>query len=378
MGLKIVVNTRLLLENRLDGIGWFSFETLKRITRLHPGHEFVFLFDRPWSPAFIFAGNVRAVHLPPPARHPLLWYLWFEWSVKRFLDKEKPDLFLSPDGFIPLTTAAPSLAIIHDINFFHRPKDLPVFTRWYYNYFFPRFARRAAMLGTVSEFSKDDICNRYAIDRSKIEVIYNGANERYAPFTADQIKTTRAMHSSGVPYFIFIGNMHPRKNIPNLLRAYELFRTQFNGEHRLFLVGEQTFLTGEMDRQLQRMKFRNDVMLTGRLEPEHLHPLLASAQALVFIPYIEGFGIPALEAMKCGVPAICSNTASLPEVVGDAALLSNPDDVAATAANMLKLSQSETLWKELSEKGLERAKNFSWDRSAEVLWNLMLKTMKNA
>ena len=139
----IVVNTRLLLKNRLEGIGWFTYETLKRITRDHPGHQFIFLFDRKYDEEFVFASNVKPVVVWPPTRHVSLMYFWFNWRIPRILKKFKADVFVSPDGNLSLHTKIPQLAVIHDINFLHRPKDLPCIVAKYYNYFFPRFARKA-------------------------------------------------------------------------------------------------------------------------------------------------------------------------------------------------------------------------------------------
>ncbi len=119
--MQIAVNTRLLLSNRLEGIGWFTFETLKRIVRDHPEHHFFFLFDRKYSPEFIFGPNVTPVVLAPQSRHPLLWYIWFEYAVGKFLRKNNIDLFISPDGYLPLKSSVPSISVIHDINFAHYP-----------------------------------------------------------------------------------------------------------------------------------------------------------------------------------------------------------------------------------------------------------------
>src|SRR5512139_2040469 len=102
--MRIAVNTRLLIKDKLEGIGWFTYETLKRITRKHPEHEFIFLFDRPFDKEFIFAQNIIPVIITPEARHPILWYLWFEYSVPRALKKYKADIFLSPDGYLSLST----------------------------------------------------------------------------------------------------------------------------------------------------------------------------------------------------------------------------------------------------------------------------------
>jgi len=121
----IAVNTRLLIQGKLEGIGWFARETLSRITRDHPEHQFLFIFDRPYAEEFIFSGNVTPIVLSPPTRHPILWYIWFEFQIPRILRKYKADLFFSPDGYLSLSTHIMQLAAIHDINFAHRPKDLP-------------------------------------------------------------------------------------------------------------------------------------------------------------------------------------------------------------------------------------------------------------
>ena len=132
----IAVNTRLLLKNKLEGIGWFTYETLSRITKNHPEHIFYFLFDRPYHSDFVFESNVTPIVLPPPARHPVLFYIWFEISVARFLRKLKPDLFLSPDGYLSLKTKTTSLAVIHDINFEHYPEDFPLIHKKILSLFF--------------------------------------------------------------------------------------------------------------------------------------------------------------------------------------------------------------------------------------------------
>ncbi len=376
--MRIAVNTRLLLKDRLDGIGWFSYETLRRITRAHPEHEFIFIFDRKYDEEFIFSENVRPVVVGPPARHPVLWYLWFEWSVNRVLRKEKPSLFVSPDGYLPLASDIPGIAVIHDINFFHRPEDLPVSSQRYYNYFFPRFAAKAQMLGTVSEYSKEDICRSYGIECRKVDVLYNGINELYVPLTPERINAVRKSRTGGLPYFIYIGTLHPRKNIPGMLKAYERFREKAGNDFRLVIVGEKMFMTSEIDTVLDDMVYRNEVIFTGRLDPEDLHELLASAEALVFVPFFEGFGIPMVEAMKCGVPVIASDATSLPEVSGGAALHCKPADIETIANNMLRVSSDASLRNELARKGKKRAEMFSWDQTAGKFWQLIEKVMPHA
>ena len=196
----IAVNTRILLKGKLEGIGWFTRETLQRITRNHPEHQFIFIFDRPYNEEFVFSGNVTPVVVSPPTRHPILWYFWFEWRIPRILRKYKADLFLSPDGYLSLRTRVKQLAVIHDINFAHRPKDLPFLYALYYNYFFPRFARRAARIATVSYYSKEDIVRTYHINPDKIDVVYNGVNKLYTPTSAEEQAATRNKYADGIPY----------------------------------------------------------------------------------------------------------------------------------------------------------------------------------
>ncbi|MBQ1731930.1 MAG: glycosyltransferase, partial [Bacteroidales bacterium] len=235
--MKIAVNTRLLLKGKLEGIGWFTYETLKRITSQHPEHEFYFIFDREYDKDFIFAPNVKPIVLAPPTRHPFLWILWFEYRIPKLLKKIGADIFLSTDGYISLRTNIPQIDVIHDINFVHNPKQLPWLTSWYYNKYFVKFAKKATHIGTVSEFSKNDICTTYGIDSEKVTVCYNGSNEQYKPISEDEKKVIRDKYSKGKKYFVFVGALSPRKNVDGLLRSFEIFKERYNIDFKLLIVG---------------------------------------------------------------------------------------------------------------------------------------------
>ena len=366
--MQIAVNTRFLLSNKLEGIGWFTFETLRRIVQDHPEHQFYFLFDRKYSPEFIFGTNVTPVVFGPPSRHPLLWYIWFEFAVARFLRKNKIDLFISPDGYLPLSTKVPTIAVIHDINFAHHPQGLPKLTAWYYNYFFPRFAHKATHIVTVSEYSKGDIIATYSVLPEKITVAYNGVNPEFQPLSVDQISQVRKELTGGAPYFVFVGAFNPRKNIAGLLQAFDLFRMQHAADFKLVLVGERMFKTGAMEQVYKSMAFKGDVIFTGRLNVDRLKLVAGAASGLVFVPFFEGFGIPLLEAMRCNIPIVASNKTSMPEVTGDAALLVDPHNINEIASAMVHLVETEGLAEELVAKGEERSKFFSWDITAQKLW----------
>lgn len=364
----IAVNTRLLLPEKLEGIGWFTRETLSRITCEHPEHQFLFIFDRPYASEFIFSDNVTPIVLSPPTRHPILWFIWFELQIPRILKKYKADLFFSPDGYLSLNTRVRQLAAIHDINFAHRPKDLPWLKAKYYNYFFPKFARKAKRIVTVSYFSKEDINRTYKIDSDKVDVVYNGVNTTYTPTSVDENLSTKATYSSGKDYFLFIGSLHPRKNICGLLRAYDAFRTSVDSDIKLLIVGESMFKTSDIELTYEGMRYKGDVVFTGRLNNDQLHHVLGASMALTFVPYFEGFGIPVIEAMNAGVPVICSNTTSLPEVGGNAVLYVDPFSLSQIKDAMIRIYQEKDLRDSLIEKGFVQKEKFSWDKTAELLW----------
>lgn len=365
------------MPGKLDGIGWFTLETLKRITGDHPDIHFIFLFDRKYSKEVIFNENITPVILRPPARHPVLWCYWFQCRVHAYLKRVGPDLFLSTDGFLPLRSNIPAVTVIHDINFEHRPGDLPWLVRKFYRFFFPRFARKASRIVTVSEYSRRDIINQYEVPEDKVDLAYNGVNELYHPITEERAEEVRDFYTAGAPYFVFVGSIHPRKNITNLLKAFQLFKEESRSNFKLIIVGEKFFLTRSMEEQLNRMKHKEDVIFTGRLIPEQLNDLLGAAWAMTFVPFFEGFGIPVLEAMKCDIPVIASNVTSLPEIAGDAAIYAEPDSPGSIRDGMIRIVREGGLRRTMIERGRERRKQYSWDHTAEMLWSSIRQVLEN-
>jgi glycosyltransferase involved in cell wall biosynthesis len=373
--MEIVVNTRLLLKDKLEGIGWFSYETLKRITTSHPEHHFIFLFDRDFDEDFIFSDNITPLILSPQARHPFLFYWWFEFSVANFLNKYKPDLFLSPDGYMSLKSDCKQLAVIHDIFFEHHPKDVSWIVEKYYTHFFPKFARKATRIATVSEFSKKDISEQYKIDVSKIDVVYNGCNELYKPISEELKQKTKQTFSKNSDYFLFVGALHPRKNISRLFEAFDKFKNTQSNDVKLVIVGEKYRWTSDIKRTYINMKFKDDVIFTGRLSTDDLKNVLGAALAMTYVPYFEGFGIPILESMNCDTPVITSNITSMPEVAKDAALLVDPFSVESIANAMIYIYKDVDMRNILIEKGRKRKLDFSWDKTADALWKSIEKTI---
>ena len=369
---KIAVNTRFLLPNKLEGIGWFTYETLLRMTNEHPDTEFHFFFDRPYDSSFIFSKNIVPHVLFPPARHPFLWYLWFEWAVYYKLKKINPDLFLSTDGHLSLRTEVPSLLVIHDLAFEHYPQFIGKMASWYYRYFTPLFARKAKMIATVSTFSKKDIIDRYHINADKIVVVYNGSKEIYKPITTNEIQEIKDSYTNGKAYFLYVGAIHPRKNVKNIFLAFDEFKKSTRSDMKLVIVGRKAWQTDDTEITYESMQFKNEVLFTGHLLPEELHKIIGAAYCLIYVSLFEGFGIPIVEAMSCHVPVITSNISSMPEVAGDACLLVNPFDVQDISKGMQKMLEDEIFRQECIAKGALQSLKFNWNETTEKLWEAMM------
>jgi len=374
--MRIAVNTRLLLKGKLEGIGWFTYQTLERIVKQHPEHEFFLFFDRPYDEQFIFAPNVTPVVVHPQARHPILFYLWFEWSVPAMLRKYKIDLFLSPDGYMSLSTKVPTCLVIHDLAFEHYPEHYVLSHKLYWRHYSPLFARKAKRIATVSSFSKEDIHTHYGVSKDVIDVVYNGAHDEYKPLPATERELIKQKYADGCEYFVFAGALHPRKNIVNLLKAFIAFKKRQKTNMKLVIVGRLAWKYEEVEEMQLTMPFKDEVKWVGYMNVDELSKVIGAAYALVYASLFEGFGIPILEALQCNVPAIVSNTSSMPEVAGEAALLVDPTDPEDIAAKMHLLYKDETLRAKLISNAGEQVKKFDWQGAADRLWACMMKCVE--
>lgn len=372
--MRIAINTRLLIHNKMDGIGWFTAETARRIVTAHPEHQFFFFFDRKPSPEFLFAENVTPVVLCPQARHPVLWYMFFEWSTRLAVKKYKIDLYLTPDGMMPLNPKVPTLTVIHDLNFEHADSNLKPSHQRYMTHYYPRFAANATRVATVSEYSKKDIHETYGIPLEKIDVVYDGAHSNYRPHTDEEKASIRKRYTDGKPYIIFISTILKRKNLANLLIAFDKAKVEWR-ELKLVVVGSKVWWQDELAEAYSHMLHQSDVIMPGHVDPEDLSSLLSAAEMLVYPSYFEGFGIPILEAMYAETAVVASKTTSMPEVGGDAVLYidpHNPEDIAHAISNL----RNTDLRQKLIERGRTQRTKFSWERTANLLWTSMMKTVE--
>lgn len=365
------------MKDKLEGIGYFTLKTMERLAVSHPEVEFIFFFDRPYSREFIFAPNVKPVVIPLPTRHPFLWYVYFEMLLPVYLKLYKTDLFLSPDGYLPTWGGIKTVCTIHDINYEHDASFLGsgLYSK-YYKHFFPIFARKAARITTVSQYSKQDIASTYRIPLDKIDVVYCAGNELYKPFSEEENLRTKARYTEGKDYFYFVGALHKRKNLTYLFKAFDLFKRKTRSDVKLVIVGNKKWWKGEIEDTYNAMQYASEVVFTSRLPLEEVNRIASASIACVFVSLFEGFGIPPLEAFRSHTAAIISNTTSLPEVGGEAAVYADPYSVESIEQAMENIYNNPELRQNCIAKGILQADKFSWDKTAEKLWNSITKAMQ--
>lgn len=366
--MQIAVNTRLLLPNKLEGIGRFTHELLQRLVRNNPQHTFYFIFDRTYDPKYIYADNVKPVVLAPQARHPFLYWIWFEVSINRWLKKNKVDLFFSPDGYLSLANNTKQIGVFHDLNFEHYPKDMGKIDAWHYKRYFPKYAQKALKLITVSEFSKSEIVKLYQTNEDKISVIHNGVSETFTQKIEQGLFKEKFTNKQA--YFLVVGSIHPRKNTHRILDAFKEFKATSKLTHKLVFVGDAYRWNPEMKASLNKHPNKDDIVFTGHLDTDKLHQAYTDATALCYVSYYEGFGIPMVEAMACGCPVIAANNTVMPEIAEKAALYVNPFKTKEIAQSMLEVCDYATQQR-LIGAGQEQFKKYSWDKSAEKLADIL-------
>ncbi len=385
--MKIAINTRFLLKNKLEGFGWFTYETMRRMVAAHPEDEFIFFFDRPYDESYMFGKNVTPVVLFPPARHPFLFVWWYEWSVAWALKKHKPDIFLSTDNFCSLQTDVPTYLILHDVGWAHPESrsTLPWLVYQYYQFFAPRFLKKARTIICVSEFVKQDALHYYPfLNPEKIVVCHNGCRTDFKPIDEAEKTAVKVAYTDdtsrdnreGVPFFTFVGAVHPRKNVHRLIAAFSEIKERTGLRHKLVIVGRFAWQTGDVRMAFDNSRFQKDIIFTGYVADEEVPRIVGAATAVAYVSLAEGFGIPILEAMHCDVPVITSTTTSMPEVVGDAAILVNPLSVSEIAEALEKVAIDADLRQNLIEKGRMQREKFSWDKTASTLYDILVSQKK--
>jgi len=273
------------------------------------------------------------------------------------------DLFHATDHLLPRLSQVKTVFTLHDLIFRFYPEMHKPLNRWFLTLMMPRFLQAADAVVAVSECTKRDAVKTYGLDETKIKVIYEGVNPRFRRSSPDDTSAVRRKYGLPERYVLSVGMIEPRKNLTSLLEAYVLLRNE-DSQLKLVIVGKRGWLYEGFFRRLRELGLEDEVIFPGFVADEDLPASYSAADLFAFPSLYEGFGLPVLEAMACGTPVICSNTSSLPEVAGDAALLVDPNSVEALTRAIIDVLENKELRDELRAKGPRQAAKFSWEATA--------------
>jgi glycosyltransferase involved in cell wall biosynthesis len=363
--MRIAVTAIFLQKSTLEGFGHYAHELLARMVAANQQDEFLFLYDRPVEEQLIIGPNIASIVVTPKANQPASFKYWYDIKAPLALKKFKPDVWLQPFGYCSLSTSIPQILFVHDLAYQHYPKMIPWYHLLYYRLFTQKMLRKAAILVTVSSFSKKDMVEHFPqIDPLKINIVPGAARTIFQPLSWQEKQAVKDGFADGREYFLFIGGVHPRKNLMHLLKAFSLFKKWQHSNMKLLITGRLAWQYAALTEKLKTYKYRNDIVMLGYVPDEQLAKITASAYAVIYPSFFEGFGLPIIEAMQCGVPVICSQTSAMPETGGDAAQYIDPADPESIAKAMLQIYKDESLRSNLIAAGGEQAAKFSWQRSA--------------
>jgi len=356
------------INDRYHGIGRYAFNLVKELGRLAPEIQFVLFTGKGTNTRFKLetmanCPNVEFTHGPWPLFWPTEHLLW-----PGILRKYAVDLFHTPYFAIPLTSQVPKFLTIHDLIFERFPGYMP--DRWampYYRSLTSGGMQQAARVITISQATAEDIRKYYRVPDQKIRVIPEGVDPVFQPIQDPSIKArAREQYFLQEPFILSVGARRPHKNLSRLVKAFSMVAPMI--DHDLVFIGPA-------DRRFPDEAYRAaiELQMIGRVRflnwvPEEDLSTLYSLADLVVIPsLVEGFGLPALEAMACGTPVVASNRSALPEVVSKAGLLVDPEDENDLSRAIYDILKDQGLWLKMSVAGLKRAADFSWGKTAQAM-----------
>jgi len=364
--MRLVVNARTVVPGKLDGMGWYTYEIGRRLLEALPSAEHHWLFDRTVSPSLVPEGVIPHV-VRPPARHPFLWHIWHQYRVPVVLRRLRASVYWSPDGFIPLSTSVPTVATLHDIAFEHNREHTTRLAGMYYRWMFPKCAAAATRLTTVSEAVRRDITSVYGIPEASIDIVPNGVRGIFSPTDDVRAKEARHVLNNGRSYILNVGTVQPRKNHVRLIQAFDRFLSTTGADVDLICVGGLGWSFDEVHQAHASAIHRDRIRFIGYVHDEQLAQWYEGASMFVFVPLLEGFGVPIIEAFTAGVPVVTSNRPPMTDVGANAAHYADPESVESIVSAITHVWNDELLQDNYVQKGFSRAKAFSWEAAAGAL-----------
>jgi len=376
--MNIIIDVRPLLGGRLSGVEIYTLKLIEHLLKIDKKNRYIFFSNaakknKPNLPHYK-SDQVNIVHTTIPNKIMNISLKLFKWPkidqiVAKHLPNFKTDLIFQPD-LRPLSVlpGTKKICVVHDLSFHHFPQYFSLKTRIWHKFLnVKKTLRDYNHIIAVSEYTKEDLISTYKLDPGKITVIHEGVEEDFCS-TISPVKTEKIRSRYHLPenYFLFLATHEPRKNLSRMIKAFKSFKKNDKLGFKLVLVGR----SNEKIFAKARVKPDDDILITGFIPEEEKPYLFRMAKAFLYPSIFEGFGLPLLEAMKCGTPIITSNTSSMPEICADAALYVNPLSVADLKFAMHKIIEPDQRLK-LTSKMRERIKSFSWNKCANETLTLI-------
>jgi glycosyltransferase involved in cell wall biosynthesis len=363
--MKIGIDAREFVAGRITGIGRFLWHFLQQATTSKNQHEYVLFcnqkthipHDLPRLKKVIITENIRQV--------------WDQILLPLNIAREKIDVFLTPYFKAPLFLSSKMVLIINDLIPLFFPEEHRLFKRLYFRFMSAATARRATRIMTISEHSRGDIARFLRLPADKIMVIHLGVEER---FKSSYIKKEEIRRKYSLPqkFILYVGNLSPHKNVRGLIKSYASLPVSLRDNYPLVLGALRSDkYFSEINKVIREMELIQNVFFTDYIEHKDLPSVYRISSVFAFPSFYEGFGLPPLEAMACGCPVVSSNTSSMPEVLGDAALFFNPYHIEEMSQAIRLMLEDENLRKGFSQKGLERAKLFTIEKMTSGMLDIL-------
>ncbi len=369
--MKILIDAFGIVD-KTTGVGQYSLQLLNALSEIDSKNEYYICFQKKLNdshPIFNLKNkrNFTLIRDDVSAIGPKKQFYYYN-LLRR--NRFKFDLLHSLNSELPLYGNTKSIVTFHDLKYIRYPYFLNKFSTIkskYLKYTMKKGAEKASKIIAVSQSTKNDIIHLLRIEKDKIIVIYEASN------LGMYLKVNGGMANSEIlkkyaiqkPYFLYVGEKRPHKNLEGLIKAFAIFKEKYDSRNSsLVLTGKKYSTYHEYITIAENLGVKNSLIFTGFIPEKYLKTIYSEAETLLLISFYEGFGIPILEAMECGIPVITSNISSIPEVAGKAALLVDPNNIQEIAGAMNDIVSSKTLRKQLIESGLKRVKQFSWERTA--------------
>jgi len=374
--MRIGIDARCLMDGRRTGVEEYTINLLKGLFCQDNGNEYVLFLnsfkkinaDLSWLEKY---PNVKLKIFRFPNKLLSLFFWYWHWpKIDKLLGGV--DIFFMPNiSFAAVSDKARLVLTVHDLSFEHCSETFSWKRKLWHLFINPKeLIQRADKITTISNSTKNDLVDFYGVNEKKITVIYNGISNEFSVINRNNLKLVQIKEKYKLPYrfILFLGVIEPRKNIIGLIRAYNILRKAEGdklGEYKLVIAGAEGWKSKRIFSEIKKSPFRRDIIFVGTVNSKDKPAFYNLASIFVYPSFFEGFGFPPLEAMKCGVPVITSNVSSLPEIVGEAGILVDPDKPDEIYQAISGILLNKKLRENLIEKGLRQSAKFNWGKAAK-------------